>query len=90
MSCLPENVSNWDNYDLEKLPEVTGNTFGSSTQTVNGVEYTHYIRVASTDSGKLALDVEDIKTNNSFDGKTGADWVATDVNDNGTYYRFYN
>ena len=80
----------WDNYDLEKLPEVTGNTFGSSTQTVNGVEYTHYIRVASTDSGKLALDVEDIKTNNSFDGKTGADWVATDVNDNGTYYRFYN
>lgn len=79
----------WDNYELTNLPQITGNTFGAAKQTVNGTEYTHYIRVASTVKENLdKISVEDILSNNTF---TGADNVtATDVQDNGTFYRFYN
>ena len=83
----------WDNNELTQLPEITGNTFGSYTQTVNGTEYTHYIRIASTVKENLdKISVENIKTNNTFEGKAD-DWTSTDVEDttdySGTWYRFF-
>lgn len=84
----------WDLNELTNIPEITGNTFGACKQEVNGKEYSMYIRVASTVKANLdKVDVEDIKTNNSFDGKSGDEWSKTDVEDTtqyaGTFYRFY-
>ena len=88
-------TTGWDLAELNNLPKISGNTFGSCTQNVNGTDYSSYIRVASTDQSRLAaVSVEDIQSNNSFDGKPGTDWSFQDVEDTtgyaGTWYRFYN